>query len=295
MKVLAIDGGGIRGLIPALVLAEIEERTSRRIAELVDMIAGTSTGGILACALGKPDPLPAAEVASLYVEEGPRIFDRSLLKQITSLGGFIDERYSDTGLVRALERYLGDTPMSAATVPLVLTAYDTEARAIHLLRSEGEHSGATMVQAAHATSAAPTYFEPVRIGEATLIDGGVFAINPSLVAYAELGGRLDLLLSLGTGEHTRPLPFEKVKGWGQLEWARPVIDVVFDGGQDAIDMQLRALLSSGYVRLQTQLEQASDDLDDASPDNLERLREEAQRLIRDNDALIDDLCTRLTA
>jgi uncharacterized protein len=295
MKVLAIDGGGIRGLIPALVLAEIEERTSRRIAELVDMIAGTSTGGILACALGKPDPLPAAEVASLYVEEGPKIFDRSLLKQITSLGGYLDERYSDTGLLRALERYLGDTPMSAATVPLVLTAYDTEARAIHLLRSEGEHSGATMVQAAHATSAAPTYFEPVRIGDATLVDGGVFAINPSLVAYAELGGHLDLLLSLGTGEHTRPLPFEKVKGWGQLEWARPVIDVVFDGGQDAVDMQLRALLSDGYVRLQTQLERASDDLDDASAENLERLREEAQRLIRDNDALIDEVCAQLRA
>jgi predicted acylesterase/phospholipase RssA len=185
--------------------------------------------------------------------------------------------------------------MSAATLPLVLTAYDTEARAIHLLRSEGEHSGATMVQAAHATSAAPTYFEPVRIGDATLIDGGVFAINPSLVAYAELGGRLDLLLSLGTGEHTRPLPFEKVKGWGQLEWARPVIDVVFDGGQDAVDLQLRALLSNGYVRLQTQLTQASDDLDDASSDNLERLREEAQRLIRDNDAAIDDVCAQLTA
>ena len=101
MKVLSIDGGGIRGLIPALVLAEIERRTGRRIADLVDMIAGTSTGGILACALAKPDPLPAAEVASLYVEEGPRIFDRSLLKQITSLGGYLDERYSDTGLVRA--------------------------------------------------------------------------------------------------------------------------------------------------------------------------------------------------
>lgn len=295
MKVLAIDGGGIRGLIPALVLAEIEQRTSRRIAELVDMIAGTSTGGILACALGKPDPLPAAEVASLYVEEGPKIFARSLLKQVTSLGGFLDERYSDSGLVRALERYLGDTPMSAATLPLVLTAYDTEARAIHLLRSEGEHSGATMVQAAHATSAAPTYFEPVRIGRATLIDGGVFAINPSLVAYAELRGRLDLLLSLGTGEHTRPLPYDEVKGWGQLEWARPVIDVVFDGGQDAVDLQLRALLSKGYVRLQTQLQKASDDLDDASPDNLRRLQEEARRLIRDNDAEIDDVCAQLTA
>jgi uncharacterized protein len=295
VKVLAIDGGGIRGLIPALVLAEIEQRTSRRIAELVDMIAGTSTGGILACALGKPDPLPAAEIASLYVEEGPRIFDRSLLKQITSLGGYLDERYSSSGLVKALDRYLDDTPMSAATVPLVLTAYDTEARAIHLLRSEGEHSGASMVDAAHASSAAPTYFEPVRLDGATLIDGGVFAINPALVAYAELRGKLDLLLSLGTGEHTRPLPYEKVKDWGQLEWARPVIDVVFDGGQDAVDMQLRALLPEGFVRLQTQLEKASDDLDDASSDNLDRLREEAEALIARETAAIDAVCARLTA
>src|SRR5215208_6867716 len=295
MKVLAIDGGGIRGLIPSLVLAEIESRTGRRIADLVDMIAGTSTGGILGCALGKPDPLPAAEIASIYEEEGPKIFNRSLLKRITSLEGYIDERYDSDGLVSALERYLGDTPLSAATLPLLLTAYDTEAREIHLLRSEGEHSGASMVDAAHATSAAPTYFEPVRLDGATLIDGGVFATNPSLVAYAELRGKLDLLLSLGTGEHTRPLPYEKIKDWGQLEWARPVLDVVFDGGQDAVDLQLRALLPEGYVRLQTELEKASDDLDDASEDNLVRLREEAEELIATEDALIDEVCARLTA
>jgi len=295
VKVLAIDGGGIRGLIPALVLAEIERRTQRRVAELVDLIAGTSTGGILACALGKPDPLPAAEIASLYEEEGPRIFDRSLLKKITSLGGYLDERYDDTGLRRALERYLGDTPMTAATVPLLLTAYDTEARAIHLLRSEGGNSGAAMVDAAHATSAAPTYFEPVRLGNATLIDGGVFAINPSLCAYAEVSGRLDLLLSLGTGEHTRRLPHDEIEGWGQLEWARPLIDVVFDGGQDAVDHQLRALLADRYVRLQTRLTEASDDLDDASGDNLARLRREAERLIAARDADIDEVCARLTA
>jgi len=295
VKVLAIDGGGIRGLIPALVLAEIESRTGRRIAELVDLMAGTSTGGILACALGKPDPLPAAEVANLYVEEGPRIFDRSLLKRITSVGGYLDERYDDKGLVRALERYLGDTPMSAATVPLLLTAYDTERRGIHFLRSEGEHSGATMVQAAHATSAAPTYFEPVRLDGATLVDGGVFAINPAACAYAEAGGKLDVLLSLGTGQHTRPLPYAKVKGWGQLEWARPLIDVVFDGGQDAVDFELRALAGGAYIRLQTRLEVASDDLDDAGEGNLAALALEAERLIEEQSPAIDEACARLTA
>jgi patatin-like phospholipase/acyl hydrolase len=295
VKILAIDGGGIRGLIPALVLAEIERRTRRRMADLVDMIAGTSTGGIIACALAKPDPLAAAEVATLYEQEGPRIFDRSLLKQIASLGGLTDERYSSDGLVEVLERHLGTTPMTAATVPLLLTAYDTERRGLHFLRSEGEGSGATMVEAAHATSAAPTYFEPVRVGGATLVDGGVFALNPSLCAYAEVRGKLDLLLSLGTGEHTRPLPYEQVKDWGQLEWARPVIDVVFDGGSDAVDFQLGALIADRYVRLQTRLDEASDDLDDASEENLAALRREAERLIAASDAEIDDVCARLTA
>jgi patatin-like phospholipase/acyl hydrolase len=295
MKVLAIDGGGIRGLIPALVLAEIESRTGRRIADMVDLIAGTSTGGILACALAKPDPLTASEVATLYEQEGPEIFSRSLLKRITSVEGFLDERYSNKGLVDTLQRHLGDTPMKAATVPLLVPAYDTEARRIRFLRSEGEGSDATMVQAAQATSAAPTYFEPVRIGDESLVDGGVFAINPAMCAYAEVAGRLDLLLSLGTGSHTRPLRYDDIKDWGQLEWARPLIDVVFDGGQGAVDFQLSALIDGAYVRLQTELREASDDLDDASEDNLAALRREAERLIADSDAAIEDVCARLTA
>ncbi len=294
MRVLAIDGGGIRGLIPALVLAELERRAERQVFELFDLIAGTSTGGILACALCAPDPLPASEVVKLYEDEGPEIFDRSLLKQIASLGGLTDERYSSAGLVRVLDRHLGGVPMTAATVPLLLTAYDTERRRIHFLRSEGENSGASMVDAAHATSAAPTYFEPVRVGDATLIDGGVYALNPALCAYAEQGGRVDLLLSLGTGEHTRPLRYDDIKDWGQLEWARPLIDVVFDGGQDAVDFQLGILLADRYVRLQTRLDEASDDLDDASPENLAALEREAERLIAARDDELDRVCSRLT-
>jgi predicted acylesterase/phospholipase RssA len=295
VKVLAIDGGGIRGLIPALVLAEIERRTQRRIADMVDLIAGTSTGGILACALGKPSPMPAEQIAGIYETEGPKIFHRSLIKQITSVGGYLDERYSAKGLVAALERYLGDAKMTDATVPLLLTAYDTDARAIRFLRSEGDGSGATMVQAAHATSAAPTYFEPVQLDGASLVDGGVFAVNPALCGYAEAGGRVDLMVSLGTGEHTRRLPFDEVKDWGEVEWARPILDVVFDGGQDAVDFQLRRLAGDRYFRFQTKLETASDNLDDASEDNLAALRGEAERLIARASAELDEVCRRLTA
>jgi patatin-like phospholipase/acyl hydrolase len=291
MNVLSIDGGGIRGIIPALVLAEIERRTGRRIGELVDLIAGTSTGAIIACALAKPDPMPARRLAELYETEGPRIFDRSLRKKIISVGGLIDERYDSTGLVDVLTRWLGPARLADAQPPLLLTAYDLERRRAVLLRADDD---VTLIDAAHASSAAPSYFEPVPLDGATLVDGGVFATNPAVLAFAEAGTDLELLVSLGTGEHTRPLPYEQVRDWGRLEWAQPILDVVFDGTADAVDLELTALIPDGYVRLQTRLDEASDDLDDASPENIAALQREAEQLIAANDSEIDELCARLT-
>jgi uncharacterized protein len=292
VKTLAVDGGGIRGIIPALVLAEIERRTGRPIATMVDLIAGTSTGGIIACGLAKPDPLPAAEIAAIYEQDGPEIFDRSALKVIRSADGYLDERYSSDGLVASLERHLGSARLTEATVRVLLTVYDTETRQALLLSNADDVS---MVDAAHATSAAPTYFEPVRLGTRTLIDGGVFATNPAVFAFTEAGASPDLLLSLGTGSHTRRLPYDKIKDWGRLEWAVPILDVVFDGSADAVDTQLQALAGDAYIRLQTRLVQASDDLDDASAANLAALRREAERLIAARTADIDRACAILTA
>src|SRR3954453_3997505 len=208
MKVLAIDGGGIRGLIPALVLAEIETRTERPVSSLFDLVAGTSTGAILACGLTRPNPMPAERLAAIYEEEGPQIFDDSLLKEITSLGGVIDERYDARELVRSLQRHLGDSRLGEAVTGILVTAYDLEGRQALVL---GRDDDVSMVDAAHASSAAPTYFEPVQLGPRTLIDGGVFAINPAMLAFAEAQGQIDVLASLGTGEHTRRLPYDKVK------------------------------------------------------------------------------------
>ena len=131
MKILAIDGGGIRGLIPAIVLADLERRTGRRTAEMFDLIAGTSTGGILACGLTRPgdDGAPAftaADLIGLYESEGPEIFHRSLLKRIESVEGYVDERYDDVGLNAALRRYLDGTRLSQAVTDLFITAYEIE-------------------------------------------------------------------------------------------------------------------------------------------------------------------------
>jgi patatin-like phospholipase/acyl hydrolase len=315
VKVLCIDGGGIRGLIPALVLAEIERRTGRRTAEMVDFVAGTSTGGILACALTRRGadggPLfSAAEVAEIYAEEGPRIFRRSLLKRIFSVEGWIDERYEDEGLNRALERYLGDAVLSDALTDVLVTAYDIHDRFAFFFRSQRARNDPTydfaLAQVARATSAAPSYFEPAevtdRAGARTypLIDGGVYAVNPSMVAYADVvaAGRaegLELMLSLGTGAHTRAYTFEETRWWGQLAWARPALDMVFDGVADTIEFEAGTLMGDRYVRLQTELDLASDDLDDASPSNLAALRTEAERLIAASAHELERVCTILTA
>jgi patatin-like phospholipase/acyl hydrolase len=291
MKILAIDGGGIRGLIPAVVLAEIEKRAGRPISSLFDLVAGTSTGAILACGLTRPNPIPADRLAAIYEEEGPQIFHASLLKKITSLGGVIDERYEASGLVRSLRRHLGDTRLGEAITAILVTAYDLEARQALVL---GRDDDVSMVDAAHASSAAPTYFEPLRVGERTLIDGGVFAINPAILAYGEANGRIDVLASLGTGEQTSRLPYREVKDWGEIKWARPILDVVFDGSADVVDAVLERLIDGNYIRLQTRLGAASDALDDASPENLAALRREADQLIARRSADIDRLCALIT-
>jgi uncharacterized protein len=316
VKILAIDGGGIRGLIPAVVLADLERRTGRRTAEMFDLIAGTSTGGILACGLTRPDEngaptFTAADLIGLYESEGPEIFHASLVKRIESVGGYVDERYDDRGLNAALARYLDGTRLSQAVTDLFITAYEIERREAFFFRSARARTDPaydfSFVDAARATSAAPTYFEPARVSDVggaasyALVDGGVFALNPAMCAYADLlatGRRdeVDLVVSLGTGAHTRRLAYEDVRGWGQLEWARPLIDVVFDGLAQTVDFELGSLLGPDrYVRLQTRLTEASDDLDDASDRNLEALRREGARLVEEHSADLERVARLLTS
>jgi uncharacterized protein len=300
--VLAIDGGGIRGLIPALVLAELERRAGRPVFELFDLIAGTSTGGILACALCAPDPLPAEEVVAIYEQEGPEIFDRSVWQRIRSAEGLLDEKYDATALDRALERFLGDKRLSQSRPDLIVPTYDMGAPGPYFFKTrkarERRLEDFPLTVVARATAAAPTYFEPLPVGKRALIDGGVFAVNPAMSAFAEVlrfePSAEIVLLSLGTGQRTRSRGFADVDDWGLVEWARPILDVVFDGISDAVDYQLRHVLGQGrYWRMQVELTRASDDLDDASPENLRDLRAHAEELIEARSADLDALIAAL--
>lgn len=308
MRVLSIDGGGIRGVIPALVLAEIETRTGRRIAELFDLVAGTSTGGILACGLTAPARHSAEQLADLYRHEGPRIFHRSLWQRVVSADGLAHARHDPQPLKDVLHDYLGDARLGEATTKLLATSYDLQGRAPYFFKSwrtEAEpERDLELKTVALATSAAPTYFPPVLVhppgggDPLTLADGGVYANNPAMCAYAEAvriaPGEPITVLSLGTGIQTHEMPYAQAVHWGLVEWARPILDVVFDGVADTVDYQLQHVLGPGYTRLQCRLDTASDALDDADAANIEALSACARSLIATESQTIDSVCSALT-
>jgi uncharacterized protein len=281
------------------VLAELERQSGRRVHELFDMLAGTSTGGLLSLALAKPGPdglaqWRAADVVDLYLENGPEIFKRSLWRRIVSAESILDEKYPAAGLETVLKRYFGETLLSKALAEVLVTAYELEGRnAIFFKRRKALESADEdheMWKIARATSSAPTYFEPFQMkvtGQAppwALVDGGVFATNPAMCAYAE-ARRFEpdaelVLVSLGTGQLQRPIRFDDAKDWCQLEWARPILDVVFDGVSDTTDYELRQVMEDGrYFRLQTVLDIGSDALDDASRTNMQALVTKGERLV----------------
>jgi uncharacterized protein len=321
-KVLSIDGGGIRGIIPAMVLAEIEARTGKRSAEMFDLVAGTSTGGILALGLTKPGegggPEYSAErLIELYETEGGKIFSIPVWHRLRSGWGVAEEKYPSEGIEEVAKRYFEDVHLAEALTEVLVTAYEIERRGPwffkrrHARDENREGDNFLMRDVARATSAAPTYFEPIELtwgphGERAFIDGGVHSNNPAMCAYVEARKIYPeendfLVVSLGTGEPTREMPYEEVKGWGLALWAQPILNVVFDGVSDTVDYQLGEILSTEegdarrYYRFQTVLKIGNDDMDDAGATNIAALKAKAQEIIDKPDTALETLCAQLIA
>ncbi|MDJ0598429.1 MAG: patatin-like phospholipase family protein [Crocosphaera sp.] len=286
-KILSIDGGGIRGIIPAILLAEIEKRTQKPIHTLFDLMAGTSTGGLLALGLVKPDPdasepkaeYTAEELIAMYVDYGGVIFYESFLEQL--LGPvediFAQPKYSPEGRDEVVTKFFGDTPLQNCLKEVFVTSYDIEQRIPVFFTSKLEKQqtesrqfrklcqGFTLKDAGMATSAAPTFFPPYHVptshntnGFYTLIDGGMVANNPTSLAIMEAelterkkGHELSkndiLVASLGTGSLTTPYKYADVRNWGVLQWVQPILNIILDGGSELVAGQLERLLEPAGV------------------------------------------------
>lgn len=309
IKILSIDGGGIRGIIPGVVMDEIERRTGKPICKLFDLITGTSTGGILAVGITKPGgggkpKYSAADLIQLYEKEGMRIFPDSVWRRIPGHVLVNDEKYPSDGIEGVLKEYFGDSRLNESLTDVLVTSYDIEQRTPFFFKSSKARIDPKynfkIRDVARATSAAPTYFEPFKLLVADpsdlseyypLIDGGVYINNPALSGYAEAvrqfcdPGNDFLVVSLGTGQQTRRFPYERAKDWGLVGWVRPLLNIMFDGVCDAVDYQMKQLCCEKadgprYYRFDIELTDVNDDFDDASPGNLRMIKQAGMELAR---------------
>lgn len=310
VTILSIDGGGIRGIIPAAFLAEFEKRTGKPVSALFDLIAGTSTGGILAAMLTVPDArgrpkYGAEETAAAYARFGGQVFRKTALRAAVTLGGLARPIYSPRALEDLLADFLGGAHLRETLTEVLITAYDmTGSMPWFFKTSRARYLGTAtedplLSAAVRATTAAPTYFPPLRLGELCLIDGGVFASNPALCAYAQAKKTYPaekdfLLVSLGTGLQTHHRPCDEVEAWGMAGWAVPISAVMLNAASATVDYQLRALLGGGrYTRFQIALDEGVGGMDDASSDNIRLLQDCAGRAVAENEAELAHLCRLL--
>jgi uncharacterized protein len=314
LRILSIDGGGIRGVLPGQILVALEEKlqkksgdTEARIADYFDLFAGTSTGGILTCLYLTPGSgnslrpaFSAKDAVDIYLKNGGSIFKNDFRHQLYSAGGFTEEKYPSNAIEELLKSYFGDVRLSALLKPCIITSYNIYKRSTHFFTQHDAIQKAgydyLVRDVARATSAAPTYFEPARVTSLSgvsypLVDGGVFANNPALCAYAEARQQFKrddgsknvtatdmFMVSIGTGSVKKSYDYNKAIGWGSLGWIEPVLDIMMSGASDTVDFQLKQIFdaidkSANYIRIDPEMGEADTEMDNASEENLKALKE----------------------
>lgn len=304
-RILSIDGGGARGIIPAIILATIEEYTHKPISQLFDLIAGTSTGAILALALTKPDArgesqFSAQDLCKLYEREIPNIFRHPQ----SWWGNLLSPKYNSQAFDRVLKAEFGSCRLKDAITDVLVPCYDIERRSPYTFKSRAakwqNRHDFSMREVALAASASPTLFRPVWLnrpigaGKMCLVDGGVCCNNPTISAYSEiksLNPAADdeyLVVSIGTGRSARPLTEEFFSLWGYVHWSRPMLELVMESISESTHEQMKHILPAShnnhqpYYRLQVDLaDNIEPALDCASIANVRGLTDAAEDFCSD--------------
>lgn len=255
-QILSLDGGGIKGIFAAAALAAIEEDLGHDVTEHFDLIAGTSTGGIIALGLGLG--LRPRQIVEFYLTNGPKIFRNRL--RLRSLQHWVRRKFSAQPLSDALQGCFKDKRLADSKKRLVIPAYNLGEDDVYVFRTPHAERlkrdyKVPAWKVALATSAAPTYFPCCRaVDSLRLIDGGVWANNPTMVAIIEAQGTLHVplsaihVLSIGTSEtvnHRRA----KLNAGGILSWAsgNSAIDVVMRGQSIGVHNHASFLLGKDHV------------------------------------------------
>jgi patatin-like phospholipase/acyl hydrolase len=318
IKVLSIDGGGVRGIIPARILQEIEKRTGKYISELFDIVSGTSTGGLLALGivkankLGKPE-FSAQAMLDLYMQSSKKIFTKpSVIRKIKTGFGLWGSKYDRSVYDKILSEVFTNSLLSETICPVFIPIYSLENFKPFIsgtyFAANNKVNDFYLSDIAAATSAAPTYFDPRPFrspnGGHTYqgVDGGIYANNPELIGVTgvylmhpnfEVGNII--LLSLGTGDVIKTN--ENNGNNGDIGWLKDkdIIGDMIDAESALAETAITAMLKkSNHFRFQLNIPNKVSAMDNSSSTNLKKLLKIAENFILENSNSIDDLCRKLT-
>lgn len=317
-RILSIDGGGVRGVIPARILQAIEEKTGKPISELFDLVIGNSTGGLIALALVTPDQngkpkYKAADLVEFYKQKTPIIFKASLNQKLRSGWGLWGPRYDRKKLDNILKDLFGGAKLSQTLKPAVVISFSLNYGAPQMWSTHHARAGVKrnyyLRDIAGATSAAPTYFAPKiitnelghRLHE---IDGGIWANNPEFTAIRALSFMPEppqekdiILVSIGTGA---PIPdttilleeANKLKNAGIYGWmikARPnLVEMMMAADSDWSEALVASLYPNSH-RIQVSIPHELCAMDDTR--NVEKLRLLAEEYVKQDS--FNQLCINL--
>ena len=285
-QILALDGGGAKALFTAHVLARLEQDLDVSIKDSFDLIAGTSAGGIVALARGAG--LTPSEIVEHYEELVEAVFPptrRRLWRRPRQLTAPI---YDADALHTALTKVLGERLLGDSAKRLVIPAWDVQRGAVHIFKTPHHTRLARdwripMVDIAMATSAAPLYFPAARVDGHRLIDGGVWANNPSVVAIAEAVSMLDVpltsirVLNVGTIDQLTNHPKRLDRG-GLFNWAKPIAPLILNAGSRGGQGIAEHLIGKdAYKRFDARIPGDLYALDSADPDDIAGLAASVSR------------------
>jgi patatin-like phospholipase/acyl hydrolase len=317
IKILSIDGGGIRGILPATFLASLEARLQEakndpnlRLADFFDFFTGTSTGGLLTCIYLTPEETDAKR---------PRFTAKQAIEFYFAYGGhsFIPQdsggfhKYSAEGLETQLRYFFKDLRLSQLIKPCCITAYDlihTEPYLFLSHKAIGDPRSDFFIRSViRSTSALPGVFPPAKavcMAERpyTFIDGSIFAYNPALFAYIQaklVYPQADsvFLLSLGTGLATTAYTELQTDDSSDTNWARMLANIAFDAHSDMVNYQLEDIFKnkphSTYVRLQPSLHGLNKEMDNISEQNIKALYNAGEAFVKTNDKTMSEILEML--
>lgn len=296
VKILSIDGGGIKGLVVLKQLEFFEHISKKPIYKHFDIITGTSTGGIIAVLLSLG--YPAKSIRELYEIHGEKIFNKKPLRL-----GLLRPKYSDEYFNEVISRYLKDYKLSDCKTDIVIPAYNITKNRLDIFTkydvdAVASKNNSKLFDIVRSTASAPSYFKAHKIDDNYFVDGGLLVNNPTEIAFLEAlkqGYNNFQMLSFSTGrtevKHKRRLIFG-----GKVQWVFPLVKIFLNEQCKMTDYRLKRQfeLSTNilkkrlglYIRCESVINYSSGDLDDASHENIKKLLLDGEASTEKNKDLI---------